>query len=492
LNAIIGYSEMLTEEFEDEGLTEHVPDLQKIRASGRHLMDLINDVLDLSKIEAGKAELYLESFEVSNLIQEVVSTAQPLVEKNANVLDVQVSDDVGTMRADLTKVRQSLFNLISNAAKFTEHGRITLSATRAARNGADWLDFRVADTGIGMTPEQVSRIFEAFAQADVSTARKFGGTGLGLTITQQFCRMMGGDVTVESEYGVGSAFTIRLPAHVAGQGEPALAPGPQPVSGPSGGIDVLVVDDEPAVRDLMQRFLIKEGFRVATAAGGEQALQMARELQPSVVTLDVLMPGMDGWAVLAALKADPVLASIPVIMLTIADNKSLGYALGVSEYLTKPVDRDRLIAVLNKYRAAQPPVHALVVEDDLLTREALRRMIEGAGWTAGEAANGREALERMVDAPPSVILLDLLMPDMDGFEFAEEVRRHEAWRAIPIVVLTAKDLTLEDRLRLNGYVEKILQKGAYSRDQLLGEVRDLVAKSARWQTGRNNVQDTAG
>jgi PAS domain S-box-containing protein len=490
LNAIIGYSEMLTEEFEDEGLTEHVPDLQRIRSSGRHLMDLINDVLDLSKIEAGKAELYLETFDVANLIREVVNTVGPLVEKNANELDVQVSDDLGTMRADVTKVRQSLFNLISNAAKFTEHGRITLSAFRTTLAGTEWLNFRVADTGIGMTSEQVSRIFEAFAQADVSTSRKFGGTGLGLTITQQFCRMMGGDVTVESEYGVGSVFSIRLPAHVTGQGEPAFAPEPQAVSGSPGAVDVLVVDDEPTVRDLMQRFLVKEGFRVATAAGGEQALQLARELQPCAITLDVLMPGMDGWAVLAELKGDPLLASIPVIMLTIVDDKSLGYALGVSEYLTKPVDRDRLVAALSRYRAAQPAVHALLVEDDAATRQMLRRMVEGEGWTATEAANGHVALERMAESQPTVILLDLMMPDMDGFEFAEAVRQHEAWHKIPIVVLTAKELTVEDRLRLNGYVEKILQKGAYGRDELLAEVRELVARSAR--VGRSDVRNPAG
>jgi CheY-like chemotaxis protein len=240
----------------------------------------------------------------------------------------------------------------------------------------------------------------------------------------------------------------------------------------------------------MQRFLIKEGFRVAPAVSGEQALQLARELQPSAITLDVLMPGMDGWAVLAELKADPALAAIPVIMLTIVDDKSLGYALGVSEYLTKPVDRDRLVAVLNKYRAAQPPIHALLVEDDTATRQALRRLVEGEGWTATEAENGRIALDRMAEAQPTVILLDLMMPDMDGFEFAEAVRRHEAWHKIPIVVITAKDLTVEDRLRLSGYVEKILQKGAYSRDKLLVEVRDLVARSTRG--GKSDVRDPAG
>jgi signal transduction histidine kinase len=214
LNAIIGYSEMLAEDFEDEGLEDFVPDLQKIRAAGKHLLALINDVLDLSKIEAGKMELYLETFAVSRLIEDVVSTAQPLVEKNANTLEVHHADDLRTMHADLTKVRQSLFNLLSNAAKFTEGGAITLDVAREAVGGADWVAFSVSDTGIGIAPEQIGKLFQAFSQVEASTARKYGGTGLGLVITRHLCQMMGGDVTVESELGVGSTFTIRLPAEV--------------------------------------------------------------------------------------------------------------------------------------------------------------------------------------------------------------------------------------------------------------------------------------
>jgi CheY-like chemotaxis protein len=235
---------------------------------------------------------------------------------------------------------------------------------------------------------------------------------------------------------------------------------------------VLVIDDEPTVRDLMQRFLVKEGFRVALATGGEEGVRLAMELRPDAITLDVMMPGMDGWAVLSALKAAPDLADIPVIMLTIVDDKNLGYALGASDYLTKPLDRERLLSVLNKYRRDAP---VLVVDDDAALRELLRRILEGAGYTVVEAENGRVALERLRTMAPGVILLDLMMPEMDGFEFVAEVRRHEAWRAIPIVVVTAKELTAEDRQRLNGYVERILQKGAYTRDTLLTEVRDLVA-----------------
>jgi CheY-like chemotaxis protein len=286
--------------------------------------------------------------------------------------------------------------------------------------------------------------------------------------------MMGGDVTVESEAGRGSTFTIRLPAVVPETvTEPAAPAAPQDRVPPGLGT-VLVIDDEAAVRDLMQRFLTREGFRVVTAPSGEEGLRRARELRPDAITLDVMMPGMDGWAVLSALKADPSVADIPVVMLTIVDDKNLGYALGASDYLTKPIDRERLVTVLKHHRRDLP---VLVVDDDAEVRQLFRRMIEPDGYTVVEAENGRVALERLREASPSVILLDLMMPEMDGFEFVAEFRRHEAWRAIPIIVITARDLSHDDRERLNGYVQKILQKGTHGREQLLAEVRELVATS---------------
>jgi signal transduction histidine kinase/DNA-binding response OmpR family regulator len=480
LNAIIGYSEMLAEDFEDEELEEFIPDLQRIHAAGEHLLALINDVLDLSKIEAGRMELYLETFEVPRLIEDVVSTVQPLVEKNANTLEVNCADDLGSMHADLTKVRQSLFNLLSNAAKFTEGGTITLDAVRETVDGVDWVTFSVSDTGIGMTPEQVGKLFEAFSQAHVATTRRYGGTGLGLVITRRFCQMMGGAVTVESELGVGSTFTIRLPAEVVERRtDLTLVADTRFEPMPEGASTVLVIDDEPGVCHLVRRSLSKVGFRVEIALDGEEGLRLARELRPDAITLDVLMPGIDGWTVLATLKTDPELADIPVIMLTIVDDKSKGYTLGASEYMVKPIDRERLVAILQKYQSAPPPFRVLVVEDEAMTREMLRRTLEKEGWTVIEAENGRAALERVAEAPPALILLDLMMPEMDGFQFVAELRKNEAWRAIPVVVVTAKDLTAEDRLRLNGYVEKILQKEAYSRDALLAEVRHLVAAGVR-------------
>ena len=481
LNAIIGYSEMLQEDAADLGAERFVADLQKIHASGRHLLELINAVLDLSKIEAGKMDLYLESIDIASLVRDVAAVIKPLAEKNTNRLNLECAELIGSMHADLTKVRQSLFNLLSNACKFTERGTVSLAVARETDDSGEWITFAVSDTGIGMTPEQIGRLFEDFSQAEASTTRRYGGTGLGLALSRRLCRMMGGEITVASALGEGSTFTMRLPAVVA---ETNVEPVPVPSAAgePQAAGTVLVIDDDATVRDLMKRFLVKEGFRVALATGGEDGLRLARELRPDAITLDVMMPGMDGWAVLSALKADPDLADIPVIMLTIVDDKNLGYALGASDYLTKPLDRERLLSVLNKYRREAP---VLVVDDDATLRELLRRILEGAGYTVVEAENGRIALERLRTMAPGVILLDLMMPEMDGFEVVAEMRRHEAWRTIPIVVVTAKELTVEDRQRLNGYVERVLEKGAYSRDTLLAEVRDLVAACvARRRGGR--------
>jgi signal transduction histidine kinase/DNA-binding response OmpR family regulator len=473
LNAIIGYSEMLQEDAADLGAGQLTDDLKRINAAGKHLLELINAVLDLSKIEAGRMELYLESFEVAGLVRDIAAVIQPLAAKNANRLELRCPDEIGTMRADVTKVRQALFNLLSNACKFTDRGTISLAVSRETQDGRDCVVFSVGDTGIGMTPEQLTRLFEVFSQADAATTRKYGGTGLGLALSRRLCRMMGGEVTVASEAGRGSTFTIRLPARVAEAIEEPAAPAPAAGRTPGVGT-VLVIDDEAAVRDLMQRFLAKEGFRVVTAAGGEEGLRRARELRPDAITLDVMMPGMDGWAVLSALKADPEVADIPVVMLTIVDDKNLGYALGAADYLTKPIDRERLVTVLKEHRRDRP---VLVVDDDAGLRQLLRRMLEPEGYAVIEAENGRVALERLRDVSPSVVLLDLMMPEMDGFEFVAAFRRHESWRAIPIVVITARDLSAADRERLNGYVQKILQKGTHDRDQLLAEVRELVAGS---------------
>ena len=488
MNAIIGYSEMLQEEAQDTGDVAYIPDLQKIHGAGKHLLSLINDILDLSKVEAGKMTLYLEEFDVAKMVHEVAATVQPLVAKNGNRLAVECAADVGVMKADVTKVRQTLFNLLSNASKFTEKGTISLTVARHSNvesapgqhstlESRATLAFSVTDTGIGMTPEQMSRLFQAFEQADASTTKKFGGTGLGLAISRKFCQMMGGDITVESEPGKGTAFTVTLPVKVRDQSDRTDQTDPSPI--PHSALHtphstILVIDDDANVRDLMERSLTKDGYHVVTAPDGVRGLALAKECNPTVITLDVMMPGMDGWAVLTALKADSATADIPVIMMTIVDDKHMGFALGAADYFTKPLDWPRLSAALQKHRRSSTPQTVLLVEDDPNTRDMLRRSMEKEGWTVTEAANGHLGLERLNGGIPALILLDLMMPEMDGFTFMEELRARPDARNIPVIVITAKDLTDDDRRRLNGEVSRILQKGDHTPADLLAEIRSLI------------------
>ena len=440
------------------------------------MLGLINDILDLSKVEAGKIELHLETFDVAQLVADVRDTIQPLVAKKTNQLIVECPASIGSMRSDLTKVRQALLNLLSNANKFTEKGTIRLAARRSSPGGAPaTLNFSITDTGIGMTPEQVAKLFQAFTQADSSTARKYGGTGLGLAITRQFCELMGGSVEVQSEPGKGSTFTIRLPVEATKARVPEAAgslPGPVAVSS---GPCVLVIDDDPNVHRLIERTLKDEGYNLHFAANARDGLRLARELKPAAITLDVMMPETDGWMLLSSLKADPELARIPVIMVTIVGEKELGFALGASEYLIKPIDRGQLVQVLKQYLAGPNDGQVLIVEDDANLRELLRRTLEAEQWPVVEAENGLVALERIQARKPAVILLDLMMPVMDGFQLLAELRQREEWRSIPVVVITAMDLSPEDRRRLAGVTQRIVEKGALMREDLAREIRSLLA-----------------
>lgn len=484
LNAIIGYSEMLFEDAQRAGRESDTADLRKIQDAGKHLLGLIDNVLDLAKIEAGKMTLYLETFELRPMIDSVAATMAGLVKKNGNALTVCCAEDIGAIHSDLTKVRQTLFNLLSNACKFTRNGTITLTALRETIKAVDWITFRVSDTGIGMTPEQQAKMFEAFTQADDSTTRTYGGTGLGLAITKSFCQLMGGEVALTSEAGKGTTFTVRLPAvtHVALDAAiPAAAEhsdGLQ-VTVANDAPMVLVIDDDPNARELLRRHLQRNGCVVREVANGEEALRVAREIHPDVVTLDVLMPKMDGWAVLAAMKADPTLADIPVIVVTVTEGQRFGFALGAADYLIKPVDRDRLLRALEKCCPRDAPRHVLIVEDDGPTRDLMRRTLQRIDCTVTEAENGRVGLERLNEAVPDLILLDLMMPEMDGFEFVVQLRAEARWRHIPVIVVTAKALTAEERARLNGLVQHFVQKGQCSGKAVLAALDELVPRYFR-------------
>jgi signal transduction histidine kinase len=357
LNAIIGYSDLLIEEAEELDAQDLVPDLEKIRSSGKHLLGLINDVLDLSKIEAGKMEMSLETFEVRDVLTAVAAMVRPLVEKNGNVLEVSIDEDIGTMHADLTRVKQILLNLLGNASKFTSKGTVALTATREDKDHREWIVFTVRDTGIGMTEEQLSRLFRPFTQADPSTTRKYGGTGLGLSISQRLSRLMNGTISVVSEAGMGSIFTVRLPVEVS-EGKIQRQTGIYRVSRPSVPIPVvatsriLLIDNDPAMRDLVQRMLAKEGFEMLYAASGQEGLRLATAQRPDVILLDVLLPDQDGWAVLTAITTKLELAGIPVIVVSTADEQGLAETLGATAYLTKPVTAEALRSAI---RGAQQP-----------------------------------------------------------------------------------------------------------------------------------------
>ena len=494
LNAIIGYSEMLEEELSEVNDTKYVDDILKINSAGKHLLSLINDILDLSKIEAGKMNVFLESTEIASICEYTVATIRPLAERNNNHLVLDCPSDIGEMYSDVTKIRQVLFNLLSNACKFTQHGEVTLSARRESGPGGDWIKFSVADTGIGMSENQMKNLFEAFSQADATISRDYGGTGLGLAICKRFTELMGGHLSANSKPGEGSIFLLQLPAEVKNQASTNL-----PIVSSVSALEkyamdaanvrqacgrendrrerlsrVLVIDDDETVHDMLFRLLSKEGFLVEIADNGESGMDKALELKPDVIVLDVLMPGMDGWDVLTRLKNNPETASIPVVMLTMVDDRSKGYTLGVTDYIYKPVDREKLVAAITRCVRYGDTAPILIVDDDASQRDLLKRTLEKDGWETIRAHNGRAALEAVRARTPSIIILDLMMPEMDGFELINTLRKNPETREIPVVVLTAMDLSNADQMMLASNVTEVLRKGASSRDEVLKIVKDLV------------------
>ena len=483
LNAIIGYSEILQEDATDNGQEQLVPDLKKIEGAGRHLLGLINDILDLSKVEAGKMDVFVEEIDISSLLDEVKSIITPLVTKNGNKLEVRLADHLGSMRSDRTKLKQCLLNVLSNASKFTQEGKLTVQVRRLVTDGP-MIQIMISDTGIGMNEEQIGRLFQAFSQADASTTKKFGGTGLGLAITRHFCRLLGGDISVASRPGVGSTFTIILPDQAPEPARLTTAMEPARESPRSNSLDaalpavtVLVVDDDPAARDLLTTNLGREGYRTIQARGGDEALELARKLRPDAITLDVLMPKKDGWTVLAALKADPELRDIPVIMVTVAPDRGIGLSLGAAEVMTKPVDRGELTSLLRQLLSRDGPI--LVVEDDVATRDTVRHTVEKMGLTVAEVTNGRLALTWLAENPmPALILLDLMMPEMDGFEFLDTFNRRADWRHVPVIVITAKQLTAAERALLAGRARIVIRKGASIDTDIAEAIRKAVGQRA--------------
>lgn len=478
LNGILGYTEILMEDAEEDGQTGYISDLKKIHAVSRHLLELINDILDISKLEAGEMNVDAQTFDLNEMTTEVEQIIGQLAKNNKNKLVVNTDASIQSVYTDRTKLKQSILNVLSNANKFTENGEVRLSMKQVQHEDKDCCQFQISDTGIGMTEEQVAVIFDPFQQADTSTSRQFGGTGLGLSITKSFINLLGGTIDVQSRYGEGTTFTITVPLeHVSEQGladDEAF----NKIEEPPADDDrprILLIDDEKGVHKEVENILSQEGYSVVHAYDGEQGLKYATDNPPTAILLDVLMPKMDGWQVLDALKKDGDASDIPVLMTTKLGDRDLAITFGAADFFNKPLDFDRLLHSLERYRDAESTPKVLIVEDEPTAREIVRRRLEGDGWGVAEARNGKEALTYLQNNSASIILLDLMMPKMDGFTFIEELKKNPEWQNIPVIVTTAKDLTVEERERLNVHALRILEKGSYDKTDLMTAIQRAIS-----------------
>ncbi len=519
LNAIIGYSELLLEEVHELDPAEFVPDLEKIRGAGRHLLGLINDVLDLSKIEAGRMDVALEDVDVRVTAGAVVTLLSGSARQRGNSLDLVCDINVLKVRADAGKLRQALLNLVGNAIKFTNAGRVGMHARRAsvaegrAAGVSGWdelaLDTRcvaidVRDTGIGIAPDVQTRLFNPFTQGDGSTARRYGGTGLGLSLSRRFCQMMGGDVTLVSTPGVGSTFTVWLCesdevwtggalSSMAISRVPvgAGAPGPGTALPGGGGGEstplVMAVDDDPEALDLVGRFLAKHGYRVVGRASGADCVEEAVRLAPVCILLDVMLPDIDGWRVLSMLKGDARTRDIPVVIATMTSERDLGFALGAAELLTKPLDWERLARILDSYAGKGTHRQVLVVDDDPAARELHRRTLSREGWDVEEAADGATALVALRAVTPALVVLDLTMPGVDGFAVLAAMRADPVLHEVPVLVVSGRELTPEEQAALRAELVTVLQKGTYDRAALVREVERAVQAQGTFHSNEGDL-----
>ena len=473
LNAILGYGEMLYEDCEDLGYDDLLPDLKKITSSGTHLLSLINNILDLSKIEAGKMELFVTSFEIENMVQTIKDVSEPLAAKNDNGFVINLDGAMGSMSQDETKLRQCLTNFLSNGFKFTKNGTVTLDVKARMIDDVEFIDFAVIDTGAGMSPEGVAKVFEEYTQAERSTSANYGGTGLGLPISKKFAEMMGGDVIVTSEEGVGSVFTMSVPRECPEYNE-------DEVEGNVINLDdqdnlVVLVDDDVAMHDLIKRTISKLNLTLLGATNSEKGMELIREVKPKLILLDVLMPGRDGWSLLKECKTDKDLKDIPVIMISQLNQSNLAASLGANDYLTKPIDRSHFINTLKRILGNDTKdKKVLVIDDDKDVRELLSRLLKDAGYRPIDARDGKEGLERTKDEP-ALIILDLEMPRMDGFEFLDNYIKDvpEESRA-PVLVFSGKDLTDVQEDLLKERVVGLVKKDDVSMDNLSKMIQGIV------------------
>ena len=480
LNAILGFCEILIEDATELKQDGVVSDLEKIHTSGIDLLALINDILDLSKIEVKKIDINISSFEMKNLVNSVKTTLEPYAKINRNNIQINLPKKSIVVSSDELKIRQILFNLLTNACKNSEESDINLTITRETVKKVNYIAFKVQDFGVGIPKNKMKEIFEPFNQGNIIDNSKLKGTGLGLTISKTYSELLGGYIHVKSKEGLGSTFTSYILQDYyrkKGKSEeykiveiPQISPFPQKGK-------ILIIDDDINFLDLINRRLSKEGYLVFTANNGKSGLIKANKLVPDIIILDIVMPDMDGWTVYKKLKTTPLLSQIPVIIVTIGDYEKMAKDFGVVDFLTKPIQWKTLNVILSKYKIIGKSKHILVIDDDSATRIILRKMLVKDGWRVDEAENGKVALDRIKKEKPELILLDLLMPVMDGFKFLKVIKGKDSLTEIPIIVITSKDLTADDYSYLTANVDRVIQKGDYTRKEIINRIDVAVKES---------------
>jgi len=488
LNSIIGFSSVLLGPSGDPLTDDQRMALEKVLKNGRHLLQLINDILDISKLESGRMTLSVETEDISTVLSNCILIVEPLIQSKRLTLTQDIQPGLPALSTDIVKVRQILVNLLSNASKFTEKGGISI---KVSGNEGGMISFAVKDSGIGIAPKDFGRVFEEFQQVDTSSTRKYKGTGLGLPIARKLARMLGGDLTVESVLGQGSTFIMTIPAKLPqrlleAQQQPAAPRRPEPEQQrpsiasslppmPAAGeqVQILSIDDDPDVIEILRKYLVPEGYSIAGALSGDEGLEMAARMHPALITLDIMMPKKDGWQVLRELKQNPQTREIPVLIHSIVDNRPLALSLGSVDVMTKPTDPKRLLSLVKKhYHSGDQFI--LLVDDNLDFILACKDLLKKDGLDVKIATRGEEALKILQESIPSLILLDLVMPGMDGYEVVRELRRKEAWKSIPVVVLTAKPLTPEDHKELDPYVEDYLMKDTFTTAAITGTIKKIL------------------
>lgn len=507
LNAILGFTEILQVAAKKNNQPDFVEDLQAIESAGRHLLNLINDILDFVKIQSGKVNFNIKSFQISKLLAEVTTTLRPLAEKNGNTLVLEEPDDLGLMKSDVNRVRQILLNLLGNACKFTSNGSIRLSAKLDDKENPTSIFIDISDTGIGLDPRQMEKLFQEFAQGEHSGDHKFEGTGLGLPISRHLCQALGGDIEVDGELGKGTTFKVHLPLQISTETDFLKKPEnseipekPEMTSAPSSpkaslaraitppaevAVDpsndalskktVLIIDDDSSVCDLIRQFANREGLRTEMAFNADDGIRLARKLTPDIIFLDIILSDADGWEVIKVLKDEAKLKSIPIVVISHIPEDEKSQAMGVSDYLRKPLNSDMLTSTLKKVNASENHSSILIVEDDQTTRETLSRMLKQEGWQVGVVSDKKSALEYLGKEKPGLVILDISLGGREGYDILSEIRKNKDWSAMPIIIFTAKNISKEEYVVLNESVQKIFQKGNCTRAELFNQIRTLIA-----------------